>query len=48
MTDTHTEHAAKAATLARLHAAPEILQVVNVWDVISAKTIAGRPRPRCP
>ncbi|TKV28948.1 isocitrate lyase/phosphoenolpyruvate mutase family protein [Arthrobacter sp. NamB2] len=35
--------AAKATTLAGLHAAPEILQVVNVWDVISAKTIADIP-----
>ncbi|MUK00985.1 isocitrate lyase/phosphoenolpyruvate mutase family protein [Vibrio cholerae] len=33
----------KAATLAALHSAPEILQVVNVWDVISAKTIADLP-----
>ncbi|WP_394250753.1 isocitrate lyase/PEP mutase family protein [Arthrobacter pityocampae] len=46
MTETHTGHAdlaAKAATLARLHAAPEILQVINVWDVISARTIADLP-----
>ncbi|WP_104167496.1 isocitrate lyase/phosphoenolpyruvate mutase family protein [Arthrobacter sp. SX1312] len=35
--------AARATTLSRLHAAPEILQVVNVWDVISARTIADIP-----
>ncbi|SDH30569.1 isocitrate lyase/PEP mutase family protein [Microbacterium pygmaeum] len=33
----------KAQTLAALHAAPEILSVVNVWDVVSAKTIAALP-----
>ena len=33
----------KAQTLARLHAAPEILRVVNVWDVVSAKTVAALP-----
>ncbi|MHA7240667.1 isocitrate lyase/PEP mutase family protein [Arthrobacter sp. TMS1-12-1] len=38
-----TGPAARAATLSRLHAAPEILQVVNVWDVISARTIADIP-----
>ena len=31
----------RAQSLARLHAAPEILRVVNVWDVVSAKTIAA-------
>jgi 2-methylisocitrate lyase-like PEP mutase family enzyme len=36
----------KAQTLARLHAAPEILRVVNVWDVASAKTIAALPETR--
>ena len=30
-----------AAELRRLHAAPELLQVVNVWDVASAKAIAA-------
>jgi 2-methylisocitrate lyase-like PEP mutase family enzyme len=30
----------KAATLLELHAAPALLKVVNVWDVISAKVIA--------
>ncbi|MHA7282572.1 isocitrate lyase/PEP mutase family protein [Arthrobacter sp. TMS2-4] len=49
MTETHTEQtglAAKATALAHLHTAPEILQVVNVWDVISAKTIADLPGTR--
>lgn len=36
----------KARTLEALHQAPEILQVVNVWDVISAKTIADLPGTR--
>ena len=36
----------KAQTLARLHAAPEILRVVNVWDAVSAKTIAALPETR--
>jgi 2-methylisocitrate lyase-like PEP mutase family enzyme len=31
---------AKASTLLGLHTAPELLKVVNVWDVISAKVIA--------
>jgi len=38
-----TTQAEKAQTLARLHAAPEILRVVNVWDAVSAKTIAALP-----
>lgn len=33
----------RALTLKALHEAPEILQVVNVWDAISAKTIADLP-----
>ncbi|MET0672069.1 MAG: isocitrate lyase/phosphoenolpyruvate mutase family protein [Microbacterium pygmaeum] len=36
----------KAQTLAALHAAPEILSVVNVWDVVSAKTIAALPETK--
>jgi 2-methylisocitrate lyase-like PEP mutase family enzyme len=36
----------KAQTLARLHAAPEILRMVNVWDVTTAKTIAALPETR--
>jgi 2-methylisocitrate lyase-like PEP mutase family enzyme len=46
MTEATTDHnglALKATALARLHSAPEILQVVNVWDVISARTIADIP-----
>src|SRR6478735_9156047 len=36
----------KARTLAQLHAAPEILRLPNVWDVVSAKTIAALPETR--
>lgn len=32
-----------AAELRRLHAAPELLQVVNVWDVVSARAMAALP-----
>lgn len=35
--------AEKAQTLRSLHEAPEILRVVNVWDVVSAKAIAALP-----
>jgi 2-methylisocitrate lyase-like PEP mutase family enzyme len=35
----------KAQALAALHSAPEILQVVNVWDAISARTVADVPGP---
>lgn len=41
-----TSQAEKAQNLARLHAAPEILRVVNVWDAVSAKTIAALPETR--
>jgi 2-methylisocitrate lyase-like PEP mutase family enzyme len=41
-----TTQEAKAQTLAQLHAAPEILRVVNVWDVVSAKAIAALPESR--
>ncbi|MHA7264523.1 isocitrate lyase/PEP mutase family protein [Arthrobacter sp. TMN-37] len=37
---------AKATEFFDLHRAPEILQVVNVWDAISAKTIADVPGTR--
>ena len=40
MTDTSS---AKATELLRLHQAPEILQVVNVWDAITAKVITDVP-----
>src|SRR4051795_7292641 len=33
----------KAETLRRLHHDPEILVLVNVWDVASARTMAGLP-----
>src|SRR6478735_1675680 len=36
----------KAQTLARLHAAPEILRVVNVWDVVSARAVAALPETK--
>jgi 2-methylisocitrate lyase-like PEP mutase family enzyme len=38
-----TEVARKAAELRRLHAAPAILVLVNVWDVASARTVAALP-----
>lgn len=38
-----TTTAEKARTLAALYAAPEILRVVNVWDVVSAQAIAALP-----
>jgi 2-methylisocitrate lyase-like PEP mutase family enzyme len=33
----------KAEELRRLHAAPELLVLVNVWDVASARVVAGTP-----
>src|SRR3954453_10463640 len=33
--------AARARTLLDLHAAPEILVLTNVWDVVSARVVAG-------
>lgn len=33
----------KAETLRRLHAAPELLVMVNVWDAASARTVAAAP-----
>lgn len=35
--------ASKATELLRLHQAPEILQLANVWDVISTKVISELP-----
>jgi 2-methylisocitrate lyase-like PEP mutase family enzyme len=35
-----------AAELRRLHTAPELLQVVNVWDVVSAHAVAALPETR--
>ena len=34
-----TENATRATNLLRLHEAPELLTVVNVWDVISARVV---------
>ena len=33
--------AARARTLLDLHTAPEILVLANVWDVVSARVVAG-------
>jgi 2-methylisocitrate lyase-like PEP mutase family enzyme len=41
-----TTTAAKAAELLRLHTDPELLVVVNVWDAITAKVVAGVPGTR--
>jgi 2-methylisocitrate lyase-like PEP mutase family enzyme len=41
MTDDQIAH--RATTLLDLHRAPELLTVVNVWDVISAKVVADVP-----
>ena len=42
MTETaRTDTADRASELLRLHTAPELLTVVNVWDVISATVVAG-------
>lgn len=37
-------NADKARTLIDLYEAPEILRVVNIWDVVSAKAIAALPQ----
>lgn len=39
-------NAYKAQTLIDLYQAPEILRVVNVWDVVSAKAVAALPETR--
>ncbi|WP_159707984.1 isocitrate lyase/phosphoenolpyruvate mutase family protein [Arthrobacter sp. 18067] len=44
MTDANTN--ARAQQLKALHEAPEILSVVNVWDAISARTIAALPETK--
>lgn len=36
-----TANAEKATELLRMHTAPEILRVVNVWDVITAQVVAN-------
>lgn len=46
MNPTPVNTATKSTELLRLHQAPEILQVVNVWDAITAKVIADLPGTR--
>jgi 2-methylisocitrate lyase-like PEP mutase family enzyme len=41
MADENTR--ARGAELLRLHQDPELLTVVNVWDVVTAKVVAGVP-----
>lgn len=41
-----TDQRTKAQTLADLHAAPEILRLVNVWDAISTKVVAALPQTK--
>jgi 2-methylisocitrate lyase-like PEP mutase family enzyme len=43
MTDNARSLASKATELLRLHQAPEILQVINVWDAITAKVVGDVP-----
>src|SRR3712207_1565938 len=38
--------ASRARTLLDLHAAPEILTLTNVWDVVPAQVVAGTPGVR--
>lgn len=38
--------AAKAQTLVGLYEAPEILRVVNVWDVVGARAVAALPETK--
>lgn len=38
--------AAKAQTLVGLYDAPQILRVVNVWDVVSARAVAALPETK--
>jgi 2-methylisocitrate lyase-like PEP mutase family enzyme len=41
-----TTQLAHAENLAQLYSAPEILRLVNVWDVVSAKAIAALPETK--
>jgi 2-methylisocitrate lyase-like PEP mutase family enzyme len=41
VTDDLSPSASRATELLRLHQDPELLTVVNVWDVISAKVVSG-------
>lgn len=43
MNSTPKNTAAKATELLRLHRDPQILQVINVWDAITAKVVADLP-----
>ncbi|GAB3268319.1 isocitrate lyase/phosphoenolpyruvate mutase family protein [Sinomonas notoginsengisoli] len=43
---TATDTAERANRLKALHEAPEILRVVNVWDAVSAATVAAVPGTR--
>jgi 2-methylisocitrate lyase-like PEP mutase family enzyme len=45
-TSTNATTADKASTLRALHRAPELLQVVNVWDVVSTRAVAALPGTR--
>src|SRR5690606_13421966 len=44
--DHQVSPAARARRLSELHAAPEILRVVNVWDVVSAKAVLALPETK--
>lgn len=46
MTPTTVNSSSKATEFLRLHQAPEVLQLANVWDVVSAKVIADLPGTR--
>ncbi|RKR12689.1 isocitrate lyase/PEP mutase family protein [Arthrobacter oryzae] len=43
MTEAANSLVPKATELLRLHRAPEVLQVINVWDAITAKVVADVP-----
>ena len=45
-TTTSATTADRATELLRLHEAPELLQLVNVWDVVSARAVAALPETR--
>lgn len=41
-----TDQRTRAQTLADLHAAPEILRLVNVWDAVSTRVVAALPQTK--
>ncbi|WP_026556904.1 isocitrate lyase/PEP mutase family protein [Arthrobacter sp. 35W] len=43
MSENSAALAAKATEFLRLHHAPDVLQVINVWDAVTAKVIADVP-----